>query len=222
MQYLIAFTLDQPLVMGLQSVTLQVNGYLILLFFIAVGAYIGWARGIRALLTMALMSVFAYILCVQSGQLFISIINRLYQNGPRLLAFLLNRDINSAFVPDPLIEPGFTIPLFFRFVFFLLLIAFGWFFRQKAIWYQSQPDDNKEPYARTLGAVLGGFIATLWTAAMVSFWVELVNAGQAFGGFLATVFYALPDITPYMTALITIFFILLGVIILFNLPKLAK
>lgn len=222
MRYLTTLTLDTQLATAMQVVTISLNGIVLLLLFIGLGAYIGWVRGIRAILTVALVSVVAYLICVQGGQLLVGIVNRFYQNGPRLAAFAIGRDPSSAPVLDPLIEPNFTIPLFFRFVLFWALVAFGWFFNAKPKWYKGQPDLKNEPLSQVLGAFVGAFTALIMVSAVTSFWVDLVNSGGGFDGWVANILLALPDISAFMPALITIFVLLLVVIIAFNLPKLWK
>ena len=222
MRYLDALILDTPIAAGMQVVTINLNGIVLLLLFIILGAYIGWVRGIRAILTVALVSVIAYIICVRGGDLLVGVVNRFYQNGPRLAAFALGRDPSAAPVLDPLISPSFTIPLFFRFVLFWALVAFGWFFNSKPKWYKGQPDTKNEPLSQVLGAFVGAFTALILVSALTSFWVDLVNSGGGFDGWIANILLALPDVSAFIPALITIFFLLLVVIIAFNLPKLWK
>lgn len=222
MRYLYPLMLDTPIAVGLQALTISLNGALLLLLIVGIGVYVGWMRGIRAILTFALFTVIAYIICVQGGQLLVGTVNRFYQNGPRLAAFALGRDPATAPVLDPLIEPNFTIPLFFRFVLFCTLVAAGWFFNTRPKWYKAQPDLKNEPLSQVLGAFVGGFSALILISGLTSFWVDLVNSGGGFDGWIANIFYALPDVTAYVPALITIFFLLLIVMILFNLPKLWK
>lgn len=222
MRYFTTLTLDTPIAVGLQVVSLQLSGLVILLILIGIGAYIGWLRGIRAILTVALFSVIAYLICVQGGELLVGIVNRFYQNGPKLAAFAIGRDPSTAPALDPLITPNFTIPLFFRFVLFVVLVASGWFFNARPKWYKSQPDLKNEPLSKVLGAFVGGFTALIWVSAATAFWIDLLNSGGGFGGPIANVLYAIPDVTAFVPALITIFFLLLVVIIAFNLPKLWK
>jgi hypothetical protein len=211
------------LVWGLQgTLTLTLSGFVVLFFLIALGAVVGWVRGIRSILTVALFSVIAYLICVEGGEFLVGTINRFYQNGPRLATFALGRDPSTAPVLDPLIDPAFSIPLFFRFIFFLVLVGFGIFFNRSPKWYAPSPNVKAEPLSQVLGAFVGGFTALLWVSAFTSFWVDWVNSGGGFGGVLGSLLLALPDVTVFMPSLITIFFLLMIVIILFNLPKLWK
>src|SRR5262245_20108451 len=50
------------LVLGLQTLTLQLSGVVLLLIILGIGAYIGYLRVFRALLTVGLVSVIAYLI----------------------------------------------------------------------------------------------------------------------------------------------------------------
>jgi hypothetical protein len=209
------------IVVGLQSaVNFTLSGWAILIIAVGIGAWIGYNRGLRAVLTVALISVIAYIICVQGGDILIATVNRFYQNGPKLFAFAAGRDPGAVAPLPPLIEPGYRIPLVFRVALFVSLLTFGWFFRRTPWWYSSSIAPT-EPLARPLGAVFGGFSALVWVSAITAFWVELYNSGSVpFNNIICDILLALPDVTPYMPALIAVFFIVLGVLVLFLLPRL--
>lgn len=209
------------IVVGLQSVVnFQLSGWSILIIAVAIGAWIGWNRGVRAVLTVALVSVIAYIVCVQGGEMLIATVNRFYQNGPKLFAFAAGRDPGSVAPLSPLIEPTYRIPLVFRMALFIALLTFGWFFRRAPWWYRGNIDRG-EPLAQPLGAIIGGFTALVWVSAITAFWVELYNSGSIpFNNIICDILLAIPDVTPYMPALIAVFFIVLGVMVLFLLPRL--
>ena len=209
------------IVVGLQSpvVDFQLSGMALLVIFVAIGAWIGWNRGLRAVLTVALISVIAYIICVQGGDILIATVNRFYQNGPKLVAFAAGRDPSAVSPLPPLIEPTYRIPLVFRVALFISLIAFGWFFRRTPWWYRGNIDRG-EPLAQPLGAVVGGFTALLWISAIVDFCKELVATGGSIGGIVGDILNAIPDLTAYMPALITVFFLVLIVLVIFLLPRL--
>jgi hypothetical protein len=211
----------QPVVLQ-QTLTLQISGFVVLLILMAIGGYIGYLRGLRALLTITLITIVAYLICVRGGDQIVTVVNRFYTNFPRLIAFAAGR--NPAEVPllNPFISGGFQVPLFFRLVLFLALIAFGWFFNARPQWYSDSPDDDAEPLARTLGVFTGAFIALLWSNALTVFWQDFVVIGGGFGGPVANVLNILPDVSLLVPSLITIFFLVIGLIILFNLPKVWK
>jgi hypothetical protein len=206
----------QPIL--LQAITLQITGFILLLIFMGIGGYIGYLRGFRALLTITLVSIIAYLTCVRGGEELVAVINRLYVNAPRLVAFAAGRDPGTVEPLDTLIV-GFQVPLFFRVVLFFSLIAFGWFFNARPGWYSANPNTKAEPLARILGALNGAFIAILWSNGLTVFWQEFVADGGGFEGPVAAMLNILPDLSVLIPSLITVFFILLFVIILFNLPK---
>lgn len=207
-----------PLIPLAQTLQLELSGFAILLIFMAVGGYAGYQQGMRNILTVAIWTIAAYVLCVQGGTFLIDVINRFWSNGPRLFAFLIGNNPNTVAPLDPLIEPGFQIPLFFRVVLFIALILTGYFFNRKSAW-KGPP---KEPLAKPLGLFVGGLIALLWTNAAVVFWNEFVNTGGGFGGPIATILNTLPDVSPLMIPLIVIFVMILVILIAFNFPKVWK
>src|SRR5690606_5319793 len=108
-----------------QSLTLNLSGVALLVIFMGLGAYWGYNQGLRNILTPALWTIIAYILTVQGGTFIVDLINRFWQNGPALVAFALGQDPGTAPTLDPLITPGFQIPLFFRFLTFVALVLLG-------------------------------------------------------------------------------------------------
>jgi hypothetical protein len=205
-----------PLAQG--AVTLSLSGFALLVILMAVGGYAGYQSGIRNILTVALWSIIAYITCVQGGNFIVDLINRFWQNGPRLVAFAIGNDPASAARLDPLIEPGFQVPLFFRFVAFIALILFGFFFNRKAAW-KGPP---KEPLAKPLGLFVGALIALLWTNAAVVFWDEFQANGGGFGGPLANILNTLPNVSLLLPSLIAVFFLILIILVVFYFPKVWK
>ncbi|MCG8347851.1 MAG: hypothetical protein MI924_08745, partial [Chloroflexales bacterium] len=152
--FLDAMTL-QPIL--LQSLIVPLSGFAILLIFMGIGGYVGYLRGFRALLTITLVSIIAYLTCVRGGDELVAVINRLYVNAPRLAAFAVGNDPNAVAPLDTLIV-GFQVPLFFRIVLFFALVAFGWFFNARPGWYSANPNTGAEPLARILGVLTGAFI----------------------------------------------------------------
>ncbi len=199
-------------------ITVNLNGVAILLILMALGGYAGYQQGLRNLLTVAIWTIIAYVLCVRGGTFVVDVINRLWVNAPRLIAFIIGNDPNLAPVLDPLITPGFQVPLFFRSVAFVALILLGAFFDSKAAW-KGPP---KEKLARPLGLFVGALIALLWTNALVVFWNEFVAEGGVLEGPIAQVLNVLPDVSILLPSLIAIFFMILGLLILFNFPKVWK
>jgi hypothetical protein len=199
-------------------ITVNLNGFALLLILMALGGYVGYQQGLRNLLTLALWTIIAYIACVQGGTFLVGVINRLWINAPRFITFLIGNDPTLVPPLDPLITPEFQVPLFFRMMAFIALILLGRFLDSKAAW-KGPP---KERLARPLGLFVGAFIVLLWTNAAVVFWREFVNSGGIFEGPIALFLNTLPDVSIILPSLIAIFFMILGLLILFNFPKVWK
>jgi hypothetical protein len=203
-----------------QSITLNLSGVALLVIFMALGGYWGYNQGLRNILTQAIWTIIAYITTVQGGTFIVDIINRFWQNGPRLVAFALGQNPSAAPALDPLITPGFQIPLFFRVLTFIALVFLGFFFNRKAAW-RAGPSPA-EPLARPLGLFVGALIVLLWSNAAVVFWDEFVANGGGFGGPLAAVLNTLPNVSVLMPSLIAVFFLILIILIAVNFPKVWK
>jgi hypothetical protein len=199
------------------TITLNLSGFALLVILLALGAYWGYQQGFRNLITVAIWTIIGYITVVQGGNFIVDVINRFWQNGPRLAAFAIGQNPNSVEQLGPVIEGGFQIPLFFRFVAFIVAVLLGFFFNQnnRSTW-RGAPN---EPLAKPLGLFVGALIVLLWTNAAVIFWDEFLNAGGGFGGPLAELLNTLPNISVLMPSLIAIFFLIIIVLIVFNFPK---
>ncbi len=215
-QFLSSRTLFAPLAQI--GITLQLSGVTLLLIFIAVGAYAGWNQGVRAVLTLTLASVLAYVTTVSGGNQVVGVINRFYTNGPRFLAFIIGNDPDSVAPLDPLISPELQVPLFFRFALFIALVLLGWFFSSRAPWKGGVA--GNEPLAQPLGLYAGALISLLWSSAAWVFYQEyLFNGGVSFEP-VNSVLSILPDVRTVIPSLITIFFIILFGILFLSLPRL--
>jgi hypothetical protein len=203
-----------------QQLTINLSGIALLVIFMALGAYWGYNQGLRNILTPALWTIVAYVTTVQGGTIVVDIINRFWQNGPRLFAFALGRPPSDAPALGPLIDPNFQVPLFFRFVTFVALVFLGFFFNRSATW-KGNPNP-KEPLVRPLGLFVGALIVLLWSNSAVVFWQEFQAGGGGFGGPIATLLNALPNVSLLMPSLIAIFFLILIILMLFNFPKVWK
>jgi hypothetical protein len=207
----------------LQQITINISGFVLLLIFLAVGGYTGYQQGWRAVMTIALFSVLAYVLTVSSGQQVVDFINRFWTNLPRLGAFLLGRDVGTVEPFPPLIGPDIRIPLFFRIVFFIAIVVLGFLANKGMAWYAGA-GKSKAPFGPFAGLLLGAFTALLWVGAASLFWQEFVVLfGVPDGlGFIANVLSTLPDVTVFITPLITIFFLVLILGTVLNFPKVWK
>ncbi len=202
------------------TITVTLTGVALLLIVLAIGGYWGFQQGFRNMLTVALWTIGAYILTVQGGDFAIGVINRLWQNGPALIAFLLGQDPDAAPRLDPLISPTLQIPLFFRMITFIALVFLGFFFSKTASW-RGNPNP-KEPLAQPLGLFVGALVVLLWSNAAVSFWREYRDAGGILVDPLERFLNTLPDVSVFIPSLITIFFLILIILVVVNFPKVWK
>jgi hypothetical protein len=201
------------------AITLSLSGFALLVIFMAIGGYGGYQSGIRNLLTIALWSIAAYITCVQGGNFLVDLINRFWQNGPRLVAFAIGNAPDTTPRLDPLIDPNFQVPLFFRVVAFIVLVMFGFFFNRKAAW---KGPASKEPLGKPLGLFVGALVALIWTNATVVFWGEFQAGGGGGGGPVANILNTIPDVSVFLPSLIAVFFLILIILVLFYFPKVWK
>jgi hypothetical protein len=207
----------QWLPVGQATLTLSLSGFGLLVILMAVGAYWGYQQGFRNLITIAMWTIAGYILTVQGGNIVVDIINRFWQNGPKLGAFAIGQNPNAVNSLDPLIDPGFQIPLFFRFVAFIALVLLGFFFAPRSSW-KGNPNPG-EPLAKPLGLFVGALVVLLWSNAAVVFWENFVAGGGGFGGPIAQLLNTLPNVSVFMPSLIAVFFLIVIVLIAFNFPK---
>ncbi len=203
-------------------ITLSLSGFALLVIFMAVGGYGGYQSGIRNILTIALWSIIAYITCVQGGNALVDLVNRFWENSPRIVAFAVGSDANAVARLDPLIQAGFQVPLFFRFVAFIVLVMFGFFFNRKAAW-KGPTSKDKEPLGKPLGLFVGALTALIWTNATVVFWSEFkASGGGSFDNPVTNVLNTLPDASLLLPSLIAVFFLILVILVLFYFPKVWK
>jgi hypothetical protein len=156
---------------------------------------------------------------VQGGNFIVDLINRFWQNGPRLVAFAIGNSPDATARLDPLIDPGFQVPLFFRVVAFIVLVMFGFFFNRKAAW---KGPASKEPLGKPLGLFVGGLVALIWTNATVVFWSEFQAGGGGFGGPIADILNTIPNVSLLLPSLIAVFFLILIILVAFYFPKVWK
>ncbi|MGQ9927712.1 MAG: hypothetical protein ACUVS4_12695 [Chloroflexaceae bacterium] len=202
------------------SITLTLTGVTLLLIVLAIGGYWGFQQGFRNMLTVTMWTIAAYLVTVQGGNFVIEVINRLWQNGPALIAFLLGQDADAAPRLEPLISPTLQIPLFFRVITFVALVFLGFFFNKTAAW-RGNPNP-KEPLAQPLGLFVGALVVLLWSNAVVNFWTEYRNAGGTTVDQVDRFLNALPDVSAFIPSLITIFVLILIILVVVNFPKVWK
>ncbi len=209
--------LVQWLPLAQATITLNLSGAALLVILLALGAYWGYQQGFRNLITIALWTIIGYIFTVQGGNIVVDIINRFWQNGPRLVAFAIGQNPNAAPQLDPIIQGDFQVPLFFRFIAFIVAVLLGFFFNQGS--RSSWKGPPNEPLAKPLGLFIGALIVLLWTNGAVVFWEQFLAGGGGFGGPIAQFLNALPNISVLVPSLIAIFFLIIIVLIVFNFPK---
>jgi len=180
------------------AITIPLSGFALLVIMMALGGYLGYQSGLRNILTIAVWSITAYLVCVRGGNFLVDLINRFWQNAPRMGAFAAGGDPTTIARFDPLIQSDFQVPLFFRFVAFITLVMFGFFFNRKAAW-KGPP---KEPLAKPLGLFVGGLIVLIWSNAAVVFWGDLKSSGAVTTENLATnILNTLPDLSLLLPSL---------------------
>jgi hypothetical protein len=199
---------------AINDLSFYIGGQLILLIFIISGAYTGWERGYRFFLTLTLGTSLAYLLFISGSEQLLGFINRFYTNWPKLAAILIGGDIDNAGTLPPL-TAGEPLPDIARFFFFLATTGLSWMLNQKPKWFSK---DAKEQFAREIGAFNGGLTALLLCSAITTFWPLLIPEGNA----LATSLKTLPDVRTIAPSFIGVFFAVITLGLVLNLPKTWK
>jgi hypothetical protein len=190
---------------------------MLLLFVLAVGGLIGWYRGVRALISISLMSVVAYPLFVRGGEQLQAVVNRILNLVPLFVQALTGVGTGFA-LPTLNINLGLG-PLLSLLMFFFLAVFIPWLLDRLGFpgWYSNAPANNSERY---VGTAAGLLLAGLFASAAVAFTQDFIAAGvqpvAALGAFIGTALIILPDIGFFPV------FGLLGlllVMLVFNLPR---
>ncbi len=202
----------------LQALTFQINGIVLLLLFLGFGGWIGWNMGVRALLTTLLCSTIALVLFVRGGPETIAIVNAFYTTlAPPIISLFTGQ-------VTPVQPIGITLPVpttpFLRLMGYLLL-AFGvaWILDRVNLpgWYAPAP---KPPYGPALGAFAGLLlVAMLLTASTGIYQIFLAEGNPPQDNIFANIISIMPDL-GLGPPIIAVLFI--GVILVFNLPKIWK
>lgn len=203
-------------------ITIDLGSSLVLYAILIYLAAIGFSRGFRYMLSIALFQTLGYLLTVQSGNLVVGLVNRFYSNLPKLFAFGLGRDPSSVDALGPLIPDNFQSPLLLRVLVFVGLLAVGigyaWPWEGKAL---TGFDFNKDRPLRLLGGLAGLYVAVLGISAAAVFWREAAGAVET-PPLLATVLSSLPDFLPIIPSVMAAFGILLGIIVLIRIDRVWK
>jgi hypothetical protein len=193
-----------------QALNLSINGITMLVILAIVGAAIGWNVGIRALLSISLLSIVAYPLFVRGGQGLENFLNQILAIVPALVATVTGGAVN---ISAPTISLDFLNlgPLVNLIAFVLIAIVLAWLIDRINLfgWYAGKPGNDKE---RQLGAVDGILLALLVASVAAAFAAQ----GLLPGGLIGQALAILPDV-----GLFPVFAILLLLLVLFliNLPK---
>jgi hypothetical protein len=183
-------------------------------------AIMGWARGFRYMLSIAIFITIGYLLTVQGGNFIVGLVNRFYTNGPKLAAFALGRDPASVDSLPPLIPDNFQAPLLLRvLVFFALLavgVAYAWPWEGKPM---SGFQGNRP--VRVLGALTGLYIGVLGISALSTFWIE-TGGNLNLPDLIVAALNGLPNYSPIVPSVIAAFFILLAAVILLRFNRIWK
>ncbi len=202
------------------AVTLTVQGLALLILFVGLGAYLGYMRGVRALLTVALGTTLAYLLTVRGGEEVFGVFNRVWSNLPRFAGIALNRPDWTAITWDPLIGTFIGQSLAVRVIVFVGILILSFVLNKVPKWY-SKDAAGHEPLAKPLGLLAGGIIALLWTNAAVVFYQIAEAGGTFFSGILGNILRALPDLGIFILVPVGLLFGVLALVVLLRLQYLV-
>lgn len=171
-------------------ITIDLSGPFVTYSILVLLGILGWIRGFRYFVSLALMTTLAYLIAVQGGNFIVGLINRTYSNLPRLAAFLTGGDTTGVAPLGPIIPENLEAPLLLRVLVFVALVAIGigytfpWEGKPLSGWGGKRP-------LRILGALAGLYTAVLLTSAVAIFWREFAPTATV-PGMLATVLNSLP------------------------------
>lgn len=195
-------------------------GSSIVTYAILIGlAVLGWRKGFRYMLSIALFMTIGYLLTVQGGNLVVNLINRFYTNGPKLFAFALGRDFTSVDTLPPLIPDNFQAPLLLRVLVFIALLAVGIGYAWP--WETTLKPTDKAQSMRILGLLTGLYTGVLGISALSTFWADAPESLNQ-GGLISTALTGLPNYGPIVPSVIGAFFILLIVIVILRFDRVFR
>ncbi|HNP86765.1 MAG: hypothetical protein JST60_00450 [Chloroflexi bacterium SZAS-1] len=196
-------------------------GSSIVTYAILIGlAALGWRKGFRYMLSIAVFITIGYLLTVQGGNFVVGLLNRFYSNGPKLVAFALGRDPVTVDALPPLIPDNFQAPLLLRVLVFVALLAVGIAYAWPWEGSPLKPND-KAQNMRLLGLLAGLYIGVLGISAASSFW-EAAPESLNQGGLISSALTGLPNYASVIPSMIGAFLILLIVIILLRFNRVWK
>jgi hypothetical protein len=182
-------------------------------------AILGFNRGFRYMVSIALFTTIGYLLTVQGGNYIVGLINRIWSSLPRLLAFITAQNPSSVDPLPPIIPDNLEAPLLLRVLVFIALVAVGigyaWPWEGKPI---SGFDFNKDRQLRILGLLTGLYIGVLIISAVATFYAQ---GGQfvAFAPSIERALGGLPNYTAIVPSVIAAFFVLLVIIVIIRFDR---
>jgi hypothetical protein len=202
-------------------ITIDLGSSIVTYIILIALAWLGFVRGFRYMLSIAVFESIGYLLAVQGGNFLIGLINRFYSNLPKLFAFVLGRDPSSVDALGPIIPDNFQAPLLLRVLVFIALVAVG-------IGY-AWPWEGKAPLSgyqgnrqlRLLGALTGLYIGALGVTAVSSFWADAAGSVN-WPPLLATALNGLPNYAAIVPSIMTAFIILLIIIVIIRFDRIWK
>lgn len=199
--------------------TIELSGWTLLLILMALGGYyLGWKPGIRAFLTVTLVSALGYLIfVVNAAQPVLDYVNNIYTNIPKLIAIFTGSSPDAA-AAWPAINLNTNLPLPVRVVLYIAFVVLAWIFNTRPSWYSNKPTQ----LSRQLGVFSGALTVLIWVSALTTFWQEAVAQGSTLAASFSNIIGVFPDVTPIAPWLITLLFIIVLVGIALNLPKLWR
>lgn len=183
-------------------------------------AALGFSRGFRYMVSIALFTTLGYLLTVQGGNYIVGLINRIWSSLPRLFALLTGG--GSAQPLPPIIPDNLQAPLLLRVLVFVALLAIGigyaWPWEGKPIgtnWAQFRQ-------LRILGLLTGLYIGVLVISALATFWAEASGVWRPESELLGRTLAGLPNFGAIVPAVIAAFFVLLVIIIIIRFDRVWK
>lgn len=196
-------------------------GSSIVTYAILIGlAALGWRKGFRYMLSIAVFITIGYLLTVQGGNYVVGLLNRFYTNFPKLIAFAVGRDFNTVDTLPPLIPDNFQAPLLLRVLVFVALLAVGIAYAWPWEGAPLKPND-KAQNMRLLGLLAGLYVGVLGVSAASAFWAaapETLNQG----GLFSSALNGLPNYGAVIPSMIGAFLILIIVIVLLRFNRVWK
>jgi hypothetical protein len=179
---------------------------------------LGWVRGFRYMVSIAIFLTIGYTLAVQGGGFIVGLVNRFWTQLPRLFGFLLGRSPAEIDPFDPLIPDNFEAPLLFRLLVFIALLLVG---IVKAWPWEGKPltgfKGGSQPM-RILGAASGVYIGVLGVSAVSIFWNELGRSLDLPEPLLVAL-NGLPTYADIMPSVIGAFLVLIIILIALQFPR---